>query len=110
DLPGLQDIAALVAEGDRELPCVLIDPQVQHPLVLLWVVGWKVSYLTLPTRGRTASAQRGHSFIVTQHAGPFGLRAHVDQTGARKRSRDHIVCAGLRRPGDMLRRLMSSCP
>jgi hypothetical protein len=29
DLPGLQDIAVVVAERDRDLPCVLVDSQVQ---------------------------------------------------------------------------------
>jgi len=30
DLAGLQDIAAFIAERDRDLPCVLVDSQVQH--------------------------------------------------------------------------------
>src|SRR5262249_1253602 len=65
DLAGLQDIAAFIAEGDRDLPCVLVDAQVQHGWFSGGAVGLKISYSTLPTRGRTDSSQRGHSFIDT---------------------------------------------
>jgi len=29
-LPSLHDVAMVIAERDRDLPCVLIDSQVQH--------------------------------------------------------------------------------
>jgi hypothetical protein len=41
-LASLKDVAVLVAEGDRDLPCMLIDAKVKHRLVLLsscWVKG-----------------------------------------------------------------------
>src|SRR5262245_31360076 len=66
DLPGLHDVPALVAERDGDLPCVLIDAQVQHGWFSSWVVEAKVSYFTLPTRGRTASSQRDPSFTDTK--------------------------------------------
>jgi hypothetical protein len=68
DLPGQQDITLLVAERDGGLPCVLIDPQVQHGWYSCRAVGWEVSYLTLPTRGRTASAQRDPLSQIPKHA------------------------------------------
>src|SRR5262249_14796165 len=66
DLPGQHDVPARVAERDGDLPCVLVDAQVQHGWFSCWVVGSKVSYFTLPTRGRTTSAQRGPSFTDTK--------------------------------------------
>jgi hypothetical protein len=39
DLAGLQDIAVVIAERDGDLPCVLIDPQVQHGWFSSWAVG-----------------------------------------------------------------------
>jgi len=49
-LPSLQDVAVLIAEGDRNLPCMLIDSQVQHDWFSWWVVGRKGQrlYLTNP--------------------------------------------------------------
>src|SRR5262249_51694122 len=66
DLPGLHDVPALVAERDGDLPCVLVDAQGQHRWFSCRVVGSKVSYFTLPTRGRTASSQRDRSFTDTK--------------------------------------------
>src|SRR5262249_32145250 len=51
DLPGLHDVTALVAERDRDLPCVLVDPQVQHNWVLL-SGGWVEGQLLQPTNPR----------------------------------------------------------
>src|SRR5262249_4965242 len=76
DLPGLHDVTALVAERDRDLPCVLIDAEIRHGWFSCRVVGSKVSYFTLPTRGRTASSHRGRSFTDTKadwrKCGPCG--------------------------------------
>src|SRR5262249_43398036 len=66
DLAGLHDVTAVVAERDGDLPCVLIDAEIQHGWFSCWLVGSKVSYFTLPTRGRTASSQRGPSFTDTR--------------------------------------------
>ncbi len=45
-----QHIAVVVAERDRNLSCVLIDPQIQYRWFSSWSVGWKVRCFTLPTR------------------------------------------------------------
>src|SRR5262249_35662018 len=66
NLPGLHDVTVLVAERDRDLPCVLIDAEIKHRWFSFWVVGSKVGNFTLPTRGRTASSQRGRSFTDTK--------------------------------------------
>jgi hypothetical protein len=66
DLPGLHDVTALVAERDGDLPCVLVDAEIKHGWFSCRAVGSKVSYLTLPTRGRTASSQRGRSSTDTK--------------------------------------------
>src|SRR5262249_41132917 len=55
-LPGLQDVTALVAERDGDLPCVLVDPQIQHGWFSCRAVGRKISYFSPPTRGRIASS------------------------------------------------------
>src|SRR5262249_40188910 len=47
-LPGLQDVAAVVAEGDGDLPGVLIDAEVQHGWLSGWIVGSLVSDFTVP--------------------------------------------------------------
>src|SRR6185295_14929035 len=48
-LPSQQDIAVFIPQRDRDLPCVLIDSEVQH----VWFScsgGWvKGRYFTLPT-------------------------------------------------------------
>src|SRR5262245_24930959 len=58
-LPSLEDIAVFVAERNRDLPCVLIDSEVQHGWFSCWVK--RFSNFNLPD-GRTASSQR-RSFI-----------------------------------------------
>src|SRR5262249_45515686 len=68
DLPGRHDVTALVAERDRDLPCVVIDAQIKPRWFSSPLVGSKVSDFTLPARGRTASPQRGRSFTDTKAA------------------------------------------
>src|SRR5262249_55028088 len=86
DLPGLHDVPALVAERDGDLPCVLIDAEIKHGWFSCRVVGSKVSDFTLPTRGRTASSQRGRSFTDTKsdwrNSVARGGGANVVRTGA----------------------------
>jgi hypothetical protein len=51
DLAGLEEVAVFVAERDGDLPGVLIDAEIKHCWFSFGVVGSKVSYFTLPTRG-----------------------------------------------------------
>jgi hypothetical protein len=46
DLPGLHDVTARVAERDGDLPCVLIDPEVQHGWFSCWVRKGSLLHLT----------------------------------------------------------------
>ena len=62
--PGETRPVVMLGGTDRDLPGVLIDTEIQR-WFSCWVVGQKFRYFTLPTRGRTASAQRGPSFIDT---------------------------------------------
>src|SRR5262249_39466879 len=56
----LHDVAGCVAEGDRQLPCVLIDSEVQHG----WFSCWVRRFATSPYRmGEPLLLDERHSFI-----------------------------------------------
>src|SRR5271165_1835696 len=54
-LSGLQNIPAFIAERNRDLPCMLIDSEVQHSWFSCWGKNGSANF-NLPDR-RTASSQ-----------------------------------------------------